>query len=357
MDELIINSEIHQYKIIIGNRIRYDINALLPKPYSTILVITDDKVAEKYLNEVMSNLQAENIFTSIIPAGEQSKSFALFEKLHTEALTYGLDRESLIIALGGGVVGDLAGFVAATYMRGIDYIQMPTTILAHDSSVGGKVAINHQLGKNLIGSFYPPKAVLYDIDTLSTLPRSQVRSGYAELIKEGLIADEELFQSILSSDLMSLSQDQLHNHIRSGIKIKAAIVEADEKEKGMRKYLNLGHTLGHALETTLGYGVLTHGEAIGIGLLFSMYVSESVYTIKLPYEPLYRWLLNNNYPLFLEQLHVNDLITLMKTDKKTLNHHIQMVLLKNVGEPVIKEISDEDMSSYLKQFLRKLVIA
>src|SRR5699024_9276236 len=191
---------------------------------------------------------------SIIQHGEEAKGVDTYYKLLTDAITAGLDRQSLIIALGGGVVGDVAGFVSATFMRGIDYVQMPTTILAHDSSVGGKVAINHEQGKNMIGSFYPPRAVIYDITTLSTLNLQEIRSGYAELVKEALIADEVFFNSLMDTDVTALTSLQLSADLQQGMAIKSQIVEADERESGVRKHLNLGHTLDHALEAELGYG-------------------------------------------------------------------------------------------------------
>src|SRR5699024_124658 len=169
-----------------------------------------------------------------------------------KSIEYNLERESLIIALGGGVVGDLAGFAAATYMRGIDYIQVPTTIVAHDISVGGKVAINHELGKNLIGSFYAHKMVLYDVQTLQSFKHEDIRFGYAELVKEAIIADETFYRALQDTNLTKIDSFKLVAHLRKGIEIKAKIVEEDEKETGIRKYLHLGHTLGHALEAELG---------------------------------------------------------------------------------------------------------
>lgn len=190
MEKILVKSSTNAYTISIGESLRLQIKQFLNKEYSSILVVTDEHVAALYLKDILENLPAYRVFQSIVPAGEKSKNLQTFYQLQTEAIEFGLDRESLIIALGGGVVGDLAGFVAATYMRGIDYIQIPTTILAHDSSVGGKVAINHEFGKNLIGNFYPPEAVIYDVDTLHSLSEREVRSGYAELIKEALIADK-----------------------------------------------------------------------------------------------------------------------------------------------------------------------
>src|SRR5690625_3186368 len=194
MNELTVHSSTNTYKVVIKEKVRFRINEYLLKKYSSILIITDDHVANLYLDDVKQSLTNYNVYSSVVPHGEASKTIKTYYSLQTDALKNGLDRHSLIIALGGGVVGDLAGFVAATFMRGIDYIQVPTTILAHDSSVGGKVAINHELGKNMIGNFYPPVAVLYDVETLNSLGKSEVRSGYAELIKEAFIADDLFLQ-------------------------------------------------------------------------------------------------------------------------------------------------------------------
>jgi 3-dehydroquinate synthase len=197
MPELTVRHKSGEYPIIIRDGIRFQLKEYLKKNYSSILIVTDEAVEKLYLNDVKSSLRGIPLYTSLIPSGEASKSMDVYARVLTEAIENGLDRNSLIIALGGGVVGDLAGFAAATFMRGIDYIQVPTTILAHDSSVGGKVAINHPLGKNLIGSFYPPAGVYYDIGTLHTLSAQEVRSGYAELIKEAFISDGELVGRML----------------------------------------------------------------------------------------------------------------------------------------------------------------
>lgn len=355
MKDILVKTSTNSYPIFIGDRLRFQLNHLIEKDYTSILIVSDEKVAELYVTDIVGNFPEEKVYRSIIPAGEQSKSVDFFYQLHTDAIKFGLDRASLIIALGGGVVGDLAGFVAATYMRGIDFIQVPTTILAHDSSVGGKVAINHQLGKNLIGSFYPPAAVIYDTQTLQTLSEEEIRSGYAELVKEALIADEAFFNKLLKTDLRDLSNDQLTEHLTNGIKIKASIVGIDEKEAGIRKNLNLGHTLGHALEAEKGYGAITHGEAVAIGLLFSLHISERLFSRKLPYEPLLHWLKNNQYPLNIGELDEESLVNRMKTDKKALNDTIQMVLLKQTGEVAIQELNDRDIRMYLKSFRRRLV--
>lgn len=355
MAQLEVKTSVNSYPIYIGENIRHQLNQYVSKDYSAILIVTDKHVAKRYLNDVRESLKNQTrVFHTIIANGEQSKSIEAFYQLHTKAIEYGLDRQSLVIALGGGVVGDLAGFFAATFMRGIDFIQAPTTILAHDSSVGGKVAINHALGKNLIGSFYPPQAVIYDTQTLQSLPIKEIRSGYAELVKEALIADEQLFDSIMQTRLSDVTNGRLKNHILKGIKIKTHFVQADEKEKGIRAFLNFGHTLGHALESESGYGTLTHGEAIGIGMLFAMEVSNTVFSISLPYEKLFHWLEINNFPLQLKEMNIDKLLARMKSDKKVLNGHVQMVLLKDIGTPVTVEIPDKDLQQYLKSFINKM---
>lgn len=355
MKQLTIRSIQRNYPIVMESGLRFHLKKWLHEDYSSILIITDDKIADKYLNDVTSSLQDKTIYTSVVPSGEASKNIEEYYKLQSKAIESGLDRKSLIIALGGGVIGDLAGFVAATFMRGIDYVQMPTTILAHDSSVGGKVAINHASGKNLIGCFYPPAAVLYDTETLTSLPYREVRSGYAEILKEGLIADYSLAGELLPLSLKQISPDQLENHLEAGIKVKANIVEADEKESGVRKYLNFGHTLGHALEATLGYGQVTHGEAVANGMLFALHVSENVYGELLPFLELYRWMIRNAYPIIdIEEAQIDQLIKSMKSDKKSVSGHIQMVLLHKVGEPTVENLDDSSVEAYIKTYIERM---
>lgn len=355
MSELTVHSSSHTYKVIIKEKIRHEISTYLPKNYSSVLIITDDQVAHLYLEDIKKALGENEIFSSIVPHGEQSKTVETYYSLQTDALKYGLDRNSLIIALGGGVVGDLAGFVAATFMRGIDYIQVPTTILAHDSSVGGKVAINHELGKNMIGNFYPPKAVLYDVDTLTSLGKSEVRSGYAELIKEAFIADNEFLDVLLKIDIQAVENAELIDHLYNGIQIKADIVEEDEKESGVRMFLNLGHTLGHAFEAEFGYGVMNHGEAVAIGMLFALRLSEKQYNIKLPYDTYYNWLKMNDYPLTIPNVAPERLLERMKSDKKTKKSQIKMILLKQIAQPIAVELEDEYLLEELHSFMQELM--
>lgn len=350
MNETQVNAAAHPYPVYIGENLRHHTNDYLPKDYSSILIVSDESVSNYYLSDVMAGLSKENVFSHTIPVGEQSKNINTFYQLHTKAIECGLDRKSLIIALGGGVVGDVTGFTAATYMRGIDFIQMPTTILAHDSSVGGKVAINHEHGKNMIGNFYAPAAVIYDVQTLYTLNAKEIRSGYAELLKEALLADKNLYKDLISTDLTSLDSQKLIQQLTKGIEIKAGIVEVDEQEAGIRKHLNLGHTLGHALESLLGYGAWTHGELVAIGVLFALKISEDNYSAELPFEEIYTWLRNNGYPLQLPNIEPETILAKMKNDKKTLNQKIQLVLLREIGQPALLEINDEQLLTYINDF-------
>ncbi len=356
MEKVVVQSSSGSYPIYIGKHIRFQFDQLLPKSYSAILIISDEQVAPLYADDLIEQLSNCKVYVEVISAGEASKNIHTYYDLQTKAIQYGLDRQSLIIALGGGVVGDLAGFVASTFMRGIDFIQVPTTILAHDSSVGGKVAINHELGKNLIGSFYSPKMVIYDVEMLQTLSVKEVRSGYAELVKEALIADQQFFETLLQIDLQSLDNQQLIEHLHKGILIKKSIVERDEKESGKRKFLNLGHTFAHALEAELGYGKITHGEAVAIGLLFTFFVSEQTYSIDLPTEPLRRWFQRNAYPLQIADVEAKKLLLRMKSDKKASHNQLQMVLLQQVEKPTIVKIDEKTLLTHVKTFLQRIHI-
>ena len=354
MKILEVKSSLHDYKITIGSGTRFHTQKLISKSYTSILIITDDVIAPLYLEDLKNTFKNQKVYTYILPNGEAEKSISNYYKIQTKAIEYGLDRDSLLIALGGGVVGDITGFVAATYMRGIDFIQVPTTILSHDSSVGGKVAINHELGKNLIGAFYPPKAVIYDIDTLKTLNDAEKRSGYAEIIKEAFISDSVFLNELLTININNLTSEQLSNHLYKGIKIKAEIVEADEKESNIRKYLNLGHTLSHAIESELGYGEITHGEAVAIGIIFALRISEIKYNINLPITDYINWMKMNNYPFDLSGLKTERLIQKMKSDKKSKNQVIQMVLLKEIGKPATENLSDDFLTEQLNKFIKEL---
>lgn len=262
------------YPIYIGTGIIQDLPGQLASLSlgQKVLVVTDSQVATLYgprVRELLANA-GFSINMVQIPAGETSKTLEQAAQLYDAAFSFGLDRTCAVLALGGGVVGDLTGFVAATYMRGVPFIQIPTTLLAQvDSSVGGKVAVNHPKGKNIIGAFYQPKLVHIDVSTLQTLNIRELRAGLAEVIKYGVIWDGEFFSWLEGNypHLLNLEPEALAYAIETCCKIKAAVVEQDETEQGKRALLNYGHTVGHALETLSGYGSYLHGEAVAVGMV------------------------------------------------------------------------------------------
>jgi len=310
-------------------------------------VIVDENVAALHLDYLKAHLQDfTKVKFKVIPSGEQAKSVDIFMDCQSFLLEQGFSRKSLILAFGGGATGDLAGFVASTYMRGIPYIQIPTTILAHDSAVGGKTAINHELGKNMIGTFYQPSAVIYDTHFLATLPKKEVRSGMAEVIKHAFISNENWLDELLAiQDFSRLSEEEMSVHLERGIAVKAAIVEEDEYEDGVRKYLNFGHTLAHAVEVASGYGKITHGEAVVIGMAYALQLSGHE---KL--QQFLKWSISNGYPLEeLRKLNYEKLQGYMKKDKKTAGGFMNFVLLQETGKPFMETVDDERAeNAYIK---------
>ncbi|WP_456278544.1 3-dehydroquinate synthase [Bacillus sp. AK128] len=359
MKELLIQTNSREYPLLIGTDLfqqKVILDSVLKDTPSTILIITDSAVAPLYLTDVEKSLaQYTSVFSKIVPSGEKSKSVDLFYECQTMAMEKGLDRNSLIIALGGGVVGDLAGFVAATFMRGVRFIQVPTTLLAHDSAVGGKVAINHHLGKNSIGAFYQPEAVIYDLSFLKSLPESQWRAGFAELIKHSLIWEKEFYPWLRENvpTLADLNGAILEEALKRGIQVKATVVNQDEKETGIRAYLNFGHTLAHALESELGYGTISHGDAVAIGMIFAMKVSERILGVSLPIKELQDWFDQLGFPAFPPNLSASSLLEKMKKDKKALRGTIRMCLMSEIGSLTIKEVEDQILLEVLQPYCRE----
>ncbi|WP_280768223.1 3-dehydroquinate synthase [Salipaludibacillus daqingensis] len=352
-----IKSESHEYPVYIENGVRHEtyqvITESLDKPASSYMVIADKTVADLYLDDVMSSFPCEDKpFVSIIPSGEASKSLFQYEQLLTDALERGLDRQAVIIALGGGVTGDLAGFVAATYMRGVRFIQLPSTLLAHDSSVGGKTGVNHPLGKNLIGAFHPPSAVIYDSEMLTSMPEKEWRSGFAEVIKHGFIADVTFLDWLQEnvSSFSSCSSETINTMLARSIQVKATIVQEDEREQGVRAFLNFGHTLAHGIEAELGYGEITHGEAVVIGMIFALKLSENYYEKQLDYDHIINYLTELGYDLQIPTTcSFENLIKRMKLDKKAADKMIRFVLLEDIGKPKLVAVEDERILSLLER--------
>ncbi len=315
-------------------------------------IIADEKVAELHLDYLNAHLvDTAEIYILKIPAGEQSKSIDCFMDCQSFLLDHNFSRKSLLLAFGGGATGDLAGFVASTYMRGIPFIQIPTTILAHDSAVGGKTAINHPSGKNMIGTFYQPAAVIYDTHFLKTLPEQEIRSGMAEVIKHALISNESWFDELLAlNDFSQLDEKDLAIHLERGIAVKAAIVEEDEFESGVRKFLNFGHTLAHAIEAVSGYGKITHGEAVAIGMAYALELSAHEKSAEF-----LNWCLINKYPLYeIEKLSFEKLSAVMKKDKKSSEGLLNFVLLKETGRPYMETIDEQEAEKTFMALRAKL---
>ncbi len=283
MENITVGLGERSYKIFFGQDVLKEVGACCRNKQggNTVAVVTNPVVGAYYLEPVKAALAQAGFDAHVveIPDGEEYKSFATLQSIYDRLIEYGLDRSSLIVALGGGVVGDVAGFAAATYLRGIPFVQVPTTLLAQvDSSVGGKTGINHEKGKNLIGAFYQPGLVLIDIATLDTLPEREYLSGLAEVAKYGVALDSSLFDYMAANadKLLARDRESLLHIIKRSCSIKAAIVEKDEKEAGLRAVLNYGHTVGHAVETLTCYRKYTHGEAVAIGMAQAAKVSESL---------------------------------------------------------------------------------
>ena len=290
---------------------------------------------------------------AFIPDGETSKSLQEAEKLYTRAIEAGLDRKSVVIALGGGVVGDLAGFVAATFMRGIDLIQIPTTLLAQvDSSVGGKTAVNHALGKNLIGAFHQPRAVFIDLNFLKTLPEREIKSGLGEVVKYGVISDGDFFtylednaDKILQCDLKTLA-----HVVKRSCEIKAQVVGADEKESGLRRILNFGHTLAHAIEEETRYEKYRHGEAVSIGMVGAAVISWELGKINFNDVARLKDLLDKlQLVTTCEGVDVDDVCKVALRDKKVIGGKIGWILMRGIGDV---EITDEVTELEIKKALK-----
>ena len=329
------------YPIHIGRGLLANVSELLMKNWqgTDMVVLSDDVVAPIYMQTVCDavnkNLQVEQI---VIPTGEAHKTLETFEQICTQLLEYQVGRDAMLVVLGGGVVGDIGGFVAASYQRGIAFAQIPTTLLAQvDSSVGGKTGINHALGKNMIGAFYQPRCVMIDLDTLGTLPPRHYIAGLAEVIKYGLIVDADFFAWLEDNvDKLLAQQDAALCHaIERSCTIKAQIVAADELEQsGERALLNLGHTFGHAIEANLGYGHWLHGEAVGCGLALAAQLSVSLgYLSQEDSERIVALLKRFSLPTAIPpDLDTRTLLDTMALDKKNKAGQRRYILLRAIGD-------------------------
>lgn len=322
------------------------------------LIITDSNVEPLYAKRVTSLLEGAGKKAAIhtIPAGEGSKTLAMAEEIFTTAIEAGLDRKSLIVALGGGVVGDIAGFIAATYMRGVPFVGIPTSLLADvDSSVGGKVAVNHALGKNMIGAFYQPKRVFIDTDFLATLPSRELYTGLGEIIKHGVIQDENLFSFIEENaeKILGMDPKALEHLILRSCAIKGAVVTEDEREKGLRQILNFGHTIGHAIEEETGYHRYNHGEAVAIGMIGAAFVSRELHlTDDETVTRLINLIERMNLPTRAEGCTVDGVFSAIFHDKKAVSGRVNWVLMEKIGKVRTGLlVPDEILKRCLKEIL------
>ncbi|MEM6579781.1 MAG: 3-dehydroquinate synthase [Pseudomonadota bacterium] len=343
------------YPIYIGHDLLSDPDLLVGHIHSSqVVLVSNVTIAPLYLDKVSAVLESSKQVTKILlPDGEQFKTMATLSDIYDQVMAAGHNRTTTFVALGGGVVGDVTGFAAATYQRGVRFIQLPTTLLAQvDSSVGGKTAVNHPLGKNMIGAFHQPDAVLIDTSTLQTLPAREFSAGLAEVIKYGLIRDEPFYRWLQHHmpQLIAREQSVLAEAIERSCGNKASVVSADERESGMRAILNLGHTFGHAIETELGYSQWLHGEAVAAGMVLALELasrrgwidSEEVSALcslleqaELPVTP----------PA---DMAAERFLELMARDKKVIDGQLRLVLPREIGRAcVVDDVTDSELTQLL----------
>ena len=341
MQQLTVNLDDRSYPIHIGAGLLGQIDLLAPHiAGKQVCIVTDDTVAPLYLERLCQTLAGYSLLPVILPTGEAFKNWSTLQQIFDALLSARHDRRTTLIALGGGVIGDMTGFAAACYQRGVDFIQIPTTLLSQvDSSVGGKTGINHPAGKNMIGAFYQPRAVLIDTDSLKTLPDREVSAGLAEIIKYGLIRDSS-FHAWLEEHMPSLRKLDpalITEAIARSCAIKAEVVAADEREGGVRAILNLGHSFGHAIEAHQGYGTWLHGEAVGAGMVMALEMSRQLGW--LPAEDCRRGIdliARAGLPTAPPRgMLADDFRQLMAVDKKVLDGQLRLVLLRQLGEAVV----------------------
>jgi 3-dehydroquinate synthase len=345
------------YEIVIGRDLiaHESVWSGLPRS-ATALVVTNTCVGPLYADRVMAALRANHsrVLKVELADGEAHKGWPALNQIFDRLLEAGADRKTLLYALGGGVVGDMTGFAAACYMRGVDFVQIPTTLLAQvDSSVGGKTAINHPLGKNMIGAFHQPLRVVCDLDLLDTLPDRELAAGLAEVIKYGPIADA-VFLDWIEAHLPALlvrDKTALAHAVRRSCEIKAAVVAVDERESGLRAILNFGHTFGHAIETGLGYGEWLHGEAVGCGMVMAADLSARLGLVDDAFVARLRQIVEGaGLPVRPPPLPADQFIELMRVDKKAQAGEIRFVVISGVGQAEVRPAPDALVRQTLAAF-------
>ena len=360
MNKILVELGKNAYPVFIGEGILENLGEMLNLyNLSGQVVVISDLNVHKHYGEALTkslNFSKKSSHLIFIHGGERSKSFRTIEKILTQMLELGCDRNSVVLAFGGGVVGDIAGFVASVYKRGIPYLQVPTTLLAQvDSSLGGKTGVNHPLGKNMIGTFYQPKMVWTDLTVLQTLPKREIVCGLGEIIKYGVIKDAELFKLVEDRlhEIVALDLELLQEIVLRCCQIKAGIVAEDEKETGPRMVLNFGHTIGHALEAEMGYKKISHGEAVLLGMLVESRMALNLNILDIgDFQRIERLISRFELSGKLNRVEVGRLLKFIKADKKSSSGHTKIVLPRKIGEvEIVDEVSEDLIRSSLAPIL------
>lgn len=359
-NSFLVHSQIGDYPVILGNGIFKNAGKYLKKYglSGRVFVISDDNVFSLYGDELLKNLETGG-YPAIglsVPPGETTKTLWKAIEIYDFLIENRVERNDIILALGGGMVGDLAGFTASTILRGIKFVQLPTSLLAMvDASIGGKVAINHGGGKNLIGSFYPPQIVLSDINTLQTLPRRELISGYSEAIKHAIIRDVGLFKLFEKhkQELLRIEPAIMTKVVKQSAAIKGEIVSQDERESGIRIFLNFGHTIAHAIEAATSYEGISHGEAVAIGMVGAARLSQSLGILQeFISDRIISLIQGFGLPVFCRGVNIEAVMSAMQLDKKTKGKETQWVLLQDIGKAVVRSgVPPDDVFSVLKSLI------
>ena len=362
--KLKINTKTQTYPIIIGSNLVSNISNIAKNNslnFKKCLLVIDKNISSKIITKVKKSLIKKNLTMYFFKASEKNKSQNSVNKILEILLSKNFSREDCLVSVGGGITGDISGFAASLFKRGLKFINIPTTLLSQvDSSIGGKTGINTRYGKNLIGSFYQPNLVISDIEFLKTLPKRELICGYGEILKHSLIANKKFFDFLdkNSSKIFKLSSSHIKKAIFESCKIKKQVVEKDEKEKGLRKILNFGHTFAHAFEATLGYSnKLNHGEAVILGIKTALNFSLKNKIInKKEYSLIVNHIIKSHLPSdinkFFEAKDLNKILSFMLKDKKNNSDKISLVLLKKIGSPIInREYNQKSLKKFLKSEL------
>jgi 3-dehydroquinate synthase len=363
--KLKINTKTQKYSIIIGSNLCSKISKITKENlvnFKKCLIVVDINVPKKIISKIKKSLNKKKLYVHFFRASEINKNLNSVNKILEVLLNKNFSREDCLISIGGGITGDMSGLAASLFKRGLKFINIPTTLLSQvDSSIGGKTGINTKYGKNLVGSFYQPNLVISDIQFLKTLPRREIICGYGEILKHSLIANKNFYNFLVKNNKMiiNLSTPFIEKAIHESCKIKKNVVEKDEKEKGIRKILNFGHTFGHAYEASLGYSKkLNHGEAVILGIKTALSFSlKNNLLSKNDYNSIINHFAEANLPSNLEKFFkikdLNKILSFMLKDKKNNTNKINLVLLKKIGSPIInKEYNKNSLGVFLKKELR-----